>query len=146
MGKLLARECHLNLVLIARTPSYLQQAKIELTAINPDIRVILICADAAAPDFDSLYTLLKDLDISLLINNIGIHNHVPANTDELTFAEIDGIIGVNCAFTVKFTAAVIPILKKQLHSSIVNISSLTSRMAMPMLSLYAATKAFEDHW
>ena len=89
----------------------------------------------------------------MLINNVGVHNDIPANIQDMLPQDAERIITVNCLFHHQLTALMIPIMKKistqksqQQKSLIVNISSLTSQMVMPMLSVYAGTKAFHEHW
>lgn len=95
-----------------------------------------------------------DLPISLLFNNVGVHNEVPTSIEDMEGEEIKRIVTVNCIFQAKLASAVIPLMKKYItmksskarNPCIINVSSLTSRMAMPLLSVYAATKAFEEHF
>lgn len=143
-----------NVVLVARNKDRLSCTADDLKTRYPGIEIRVVSADAESGNVESIVESVRGLDISLLINNVGVHNEVPSDTDDLTGQEIKRIIGVNCTFQVLLTSAVVPQLKQFAMSSrsdrgqpmVVNISSLTSKMAMPMLSVYAATKAFEEHW
>eukprot|EP00597_Dinobryon_sp_UTEXLB2267_P006867 CAMPEP_0170085646 /NCGR_PEP_ID=MMETSP0019_2-20121128/20477_1 /TAXON_ID=98059 /ORGANISM="Dinobryon sp., Strain UTEXLB2267" /LENGTH=219 /DNA_ID=CAMNT_0010302211 /DNA_START=332 /DNA_END=991 /DNA_ORIENTATION=- len=117
-------------------------------ALKPGVLVRTISCDCSSPNFDSLRRSLQDLNISMVFNNVGVHNDIPTNTEDMSLDEVNRIITVNCNFQVHFTSLLIPILKKSTikRPIVVNISSLTSQMVMPMLSVYAATKAFEEHW
>jgi len=149
MAKLLARS-GINLILIARDQNTLAAVANHLMLLTTDIKVRTIAIDAAAPNYQLLHESIQGLNISLLVNNVGVHNEVPANTEDLELNEIFRIISVNCTFHVQLTSKVIPFLKKRNPPSgattIINISSLTSQMAMPMLGVYAASKAFEEHF
>jgi 17beta-estradiol 17-dehydrogenase / very-long-chain 3-oxoacyl-CoA reductase len=141
----------LSLILLARDLKTLQQTADELMLAYPHIAVVCISADAASPDFETIMKTISRYPISILINNVGVINQVPANTDDLSLEEIARIIQINCTFQVQLTSLVLPVMKDASSSfkyqpKIVNISSLTSKMAMPMLSVYAASKAFMDHW
>jgi 17beta-estradiol 17-dehydrogenase / very-long-chain 3-oxoacyl-CoA reductase len=142
----------LNLILIARNLENLQQTAETLMSTYPEIKVIWISLDATNPaaDFGTLMKTISQYPISVLVNNVGVHNHLPANTDDLPLEEISRIIRVNCIFQVQLTSLVIPLMKEsrifQTQPRIINISSLTSQLPMPMLSVYAASKAFMDHW
>jgi len=90
--------------------------------------------------------------LGMLVNNVGVHNRRPVSVKDMDPDEVDRIITVNCSFTVRITAALLPFLKRHAASSpntrsaILNVSSLTSTSPMPMLAVYAATKAFCDQW
>jgi 17beta-estradiol 17-dehydrogenase / very-long-chain 3-oxoacyl-CoA reductase len=137
----------INIVLIARGETNLNDAAKELSTLNNAIHVRVIVCDASDPDYESVMNGLRDIgSISLLFNNVGVHNDIPTNVEDMSPEECNRIISVNCNFQVHLTSLLIPKLKMTKHATVVNISSLTSKMAMPMLSVYAATKAFEEHW
>jgi 17beta-estradiol 17-dehydrogenase / very-long-chain 3-oxoacyl-CoA reductase len=141
----------LNLILLARNSENLQQTAETLMSTYPNSKVIWVSLDASDPDYGSLMKIISQYPISLLVNNVGVHNHLPANTEDLPLDEITRIIKVNCIFQVQLTALVIPLMKESrtlfnTQPRIINISSLTSQIPMPMLSVYAASKAFMDHW
>lgn len=144
----------INIVLVARSKDKLIQTAANLKSRNPEIQTRIISADAGSCCVDAVVREIQDLDVSLLVNNVGVHNEIPANTEDLSTEEVKRIIDVNCTFQVLLTSAVLPRLKEfarnrspgQGKPIVVNVSSLTSQMAMPLLSVYAATKAFEEHW
>lgn len=142
MARTLVKE-GVNVVLIARDKNELSRISDELRTLNSDVSVHIISCDCASPDYNFLFNLLQDLDISILVNNVGVHNDIPTNVSDMNSSEIERIISVNCLFQVQFTSLLIPILKRRASpkkSLILNVSSLTSQMVMPMLSVYAATK------
>jgi short-subunit dehydrogenase len=154
IGLSIARElakAGLNLILLARDLKTLEQTADELMLAYPHIEVVCISADAASPDFEMIMKTIALHPISILVNNVGVINQLPANTDDLTLEEIARIVQINCTFHVQLTAMVLPFMKSTNSSfkyqpKIVNISSLTSKMAMPLYSVYSASKAFIDHW
>lgn len=149
MAKLIALHSGLNLVLIARDVTRLEKARRDLQYLNPSVDIIVLPINAASPDYDLIALTMKSLEIRVLINNVGMINDLPANVDDMEPTVIQNIIAINISFQVHLTSLVIPFLRMKFASSrasILNISSLTSKVAMPMLSLYAASKAFLDHW
>ena len=144
----------INLVITARNKEGLAVTAKDLLSKYPGIEVRTISCDAEkCTDFEQIKSVIQDLPISMLINNVGVVNDLPTNVVDMSSEEIDRIISVNCAFQVKLTSFMIPYLHKfaqksgkQARPVVVNISSLTSKMPMPMLSVYAATKAFEEHF
>ena len=149
MAKILVKQ-GINVILMARDKNRLDNTAKELSILAPNVEIRILPMDAETPDYDIIIKCVDGLNISLLINNVGVHNSIPTNTEDMTADEVNKIISVNCNFQVNLTAMLIPILKKnsfpKRHSTILNISSLTSQMSMPMLGVYAATKTFEEHW
>ena len=82
----------------------------------------------------------------MFINNAGQATS-PAFMHELTAAEVDNTVAINCAAVVKATHAVLPAMLARGRGAIVNISSVAATpKATPYFSVYSATKAFVDHF
>lgn len=58
-----------------------------------------------------------------------------------TTAQIVDIININCVSMAAMTAALVPLLDKK-ASAIINLSSFLGENAVPSLSLYSSSKAF----
>ena len=144
----------MNIILIARDINKLKIAQNELLTLYSNIEVKIYSLDASncnENDYIKFKQFIENDYISMLINNVGVHNEIPEYVVDMKSNEVRRIINVNCIFQVEFTSLIIPSLRRtalitRRKSLIINISSLTSKMAMPMLSIYAATKAFEDHF
>ena len=99
----------INVVLIARGAKDLTSAARELSLLNPEVDVRIVTCDAAAPDLPSLMKSLQDIEsFSMLFNNVGVHNDIPTNTEDMSADEVNRIISVNCNFQVQFTSLLIP--------------------------------------
>jgi 17beta-estradiol 17-dehydrogenase / very-long-chain 3-oxoacyl-CoA reductase len=146
----------INIVLVARDKQRLSTTASSLRDSNPEIQTREVSMNAEnTSDFSVLSKEIADLDVSFLVNNVGVHNHVPTTVEDMEAREVQRIVHVNCTFQVQLTAAVVPHMRRLAQRRaasvgsrplVVNVSSLTSKMAMPLLSVYAATKAFEEHW
>lgn len=145
----------INIVLIARNKVGLDATSLELRTRYPTVEVRTISLEAEGNvDFTTVTNSIRDINVSILFNNVGVHNHIPTNVVDMDHQDIRRIVDVNCTFQVQLTSVVIPQMKhyasvktaSQGRPVVVNVSSLTSKMAMPLLSVYAATKAFEEHW
>jgi len=137
-----------NLVLLARSESKLAQTQKEITQIYPSIVVKYIIADfknSTQPEFiEQIYKQIKDLDISLLINNVGVASIEPFC--ETTESKIHELFVVNMAPQVFLSRKIIPLmLKREKRSGIVNVSSMTGTCPLPYDALYSSSKAFNDY-
>jgi len=84
-------------------------------------------------------TLDRHGRIDGLVNNAGVALHQPL--DVLDLDEFASVLDLNVISIVAMTQAVLPAMRAQGSGRIVNISSGTTRMVMPGVGAYAATKA-----
>jgi len=78
----------------------------------------------------------KHLDI--LVNSAGIL--IPAEVEKLKLADLERMMNVNVYGALNAIQAAIPIMRKQVSGSIVNIASLAGRRGISPLGGYSATK------
>jgi NAD(P)-dependent dehydrogenase (short-subunit alcohol dehydrogenase family) len=76
--------------------------------------------------------------IDVLVNNAGYS--LLGNFEELTTAEIDGLISTNLYGVVHVMRAVIPIMRKQRSGQIINVSSLAGIIGFKHCGAYSAAK------
>jgi NADP-dependent 3-hydroxy acid dehydrogenase YdfG len=84
-------------------------------------------------------TLDRHGRIDGLINNAGVSLHV--RLDELDLDEFARVLALNVVSVVAVTQAVLPAMRTHRSGRIVNISSGTTRMVLPGVGGYAATKS-----
>ena len=91
--------------------------------------------------YEAMMGQLRLLDIGLLVNNVGtsdinlLHNQ--------SHQQITDIVTVNCLSMALLSSDVLALMKDRPHkSALINLSSYMEEKALPCLSLYAATKAF----
>jgi short-subunit dehydrogenase len=91
------------------------------------------------------------LNVSVLVNNVGVNTEFPAELVQHTEEEIDSIIRVNCSFTTKLTRAFIPKLSAVVASKtvarrglLINLGSVSSLLPTALMPVYAASKAYDD--
>ncbi|KAF2684793.1 NAD(P)-binding protein [Lentithecium fluviatile CBS 122367] len=104
------------------------------------------CATASVSDIQSLVNDIKDLPITILINNVGsVAMAHPALRPFANFDAngIDATIALNARFMTQLTRLTLPILQANAspRSLILNLSS-AGRVGVPYLSVYCATKAY----
>ncbi|CAK55715.1 unnamed protein product (macronuclear) [Paramecium tetraurelia] len=92
--------------------------------------------------FDRVYKQIENLDIGLLINNVGVSHTRPL--EKYNDNELREMITVNCFPIVFLTKKIIPKMLQRTKSAIINLSSFAGRVPLPYHQTYAATKAFDD--
>lgn len=138
-----------NLVLISRTKSKLEKAAQEINGLNKNISIKTIVADftrSSQPGFfDEIYDQIKELNVSLLVNNVG-HGQLSAFHQE-TETNLNNIINMNVYPCVLLTRKLINHFRtRPKKSGIVNVSSSGALCPMPFIQTYVSTKAFMDHF
>jgi len=139
-----------NLVIIARNQERMTQTKEEIIKLYPECKITTIEADFANGYdndlFDKIDEQLKDIDVSILINNVGQIENMFYH--EAKLSRIKEIIVINCYSQAMLTRKLIKRLAARrtlnFKSAIINVSSAESVYPLPYLALYSATKAFND--
>jgi short-subunit dehydrogenase len=146
IGVALARELAAggtNLVLTARRTDRLEKLARELASTHK-ISAEIIAADLAQPNAPGeilAFTLAKKMEIELLINNAGFGSYGEfANSDTQRLLDM---VQVNCAAVVHLTRLYLPDMVKRGRGDVLIVASTASFQAVPYLSTYAATKAFD---
>jgi hypothetical protein len=146
IGVALARELAAggtNLVLTARRKERLETLARELSSAHK-IRVEIFAADLAqtnAPQQIFAHTQGKEITVDLLINNAGFGAYGAFATVE-TRRLLD-MVQVNCGAVVHLTRLYLPQMLKQRRGDVLILASTASFQAVPFISTYAATKAFD---
>lgn len=132
-----------NLVLTARRRERLEKLAAELAAANK-IQVEIVAADLeqpSAPGEIYAFTAGKRIDVDLLINNAGF-GHYGAFGSEPLEPQL-GMVQVNCAAVVQLTHLYLPGMVQRRRGDILILASTASFQAVPYISVYAASKAFD---
>lgn len=85
---------------------------------------------------------LLDLDIGILVNNVGVCYSHAMIYDQLPISELESMINVNIRSTTLLTKSIIPLMREKKKGVVVNIGSLSSVSVCPLLSVYSASKSF----
>ena len=140
-AKILAEKGY-NVLLVSRNESELKSVALSLQSdFNVDALYVAIdlSDDAAALKLAQWVDELA-IPLSILINNAGYG--LWGNFETLNLTEQLNMLNLNLTTVVKLTYLLLPALKKQPVSFILNVSSTAAYQAVPTLALYAASKAF----
>lgn len=145
IGKAIAEELasrRVNLLLVARDTALLEELTSQLKqqyAIQADF----LSLDLAVPNAaETLKTWIENhqYQINILVNNAG-YGLSGAFTD-YTIEEHKAMMQVNMTVPVELTAMLLPQLKRNQPSYILNIASSAAYQSVPGLTTYAASKSF----
>lgn len=131
-----------NLLLVARDTALLEELTLQLKqqyAIQADF----LSLDLAVPNaVETLKTWIENhqYQINILVNNAG-YGLSGAFTD-YTIEEHKAMMQVNMTVPVELTAMLLPQLKRNQPSYILNIASSAAYQSVPGLTTYAASKSF----
>lgn len=144
LGKCLAIECAKrgqNLIMIALPNENVNQTAIEFSRIY-NVDAIGFETDLSIES--NIYSLIKliksEYQVDTLINNAGVGG--TNNFENVSEDYISTIIHLNMRATVLLTHQLLPVLRKQNKSYILNIASLAAFGPMAYKTIYPASKAF----
>lgn len=145
IGKAIAIELaarKLNLLLVARTESLLSELATDLCK-RFNIKVDYLAIDLSSVDAPlQIVAWIKDKGyvVNILVNNAGYG--LSGTFEGYSANEHRDMMQVNMTVPVVLTSLMIPELKNQPKSYILNIASAAAYQAVPGLTVYAASKAF----
>ena len=79
--------------------------------------------------------------LNVLINNAGIMRAEDLLAQQDDLADAEAIVTTNLLGPIRITAALLPLLRKQSHSTIINVSSGLAFVPLALTPTYSATKA-----
>ncbi|PRP78636.1 hypothetical protein PROFUN_10507 [Planoprotostelium fungivorum] len=151
IGKAVAQELakkKMNLVLISRTLSKLNAQAAELKekfGVETSVVAIDFGAEGRSK-FDGYRSLIQDLDVGLLVNNVGQSYDHAEYFDQLKAGTSEQLIRLNIDGTIAMTEYTLPGMLQRNRGAIVNVSSASSLVSEPLYAVYSATKAFVNNY
>ncbi len=139
----------MNVLLISRTQSKLDNCAKEMNDKYPNVEIKVLAVDFnEINDTDvrkRISKTIKDLDVGVLVNNVGVSYEFPKFIHELTDEESESLTVLNVDSTTWMTRLVLDgdngmIARKT--GAIVNISSVAGVLTSPLLSHYGGAKGF----
>lgn len=132
-----------NLVLTARRQDRLQELARSLEVKNKIKTAVFAAdlADASGPEQIYAFTRDQKINVELLINNAGFGAYGELHTVESQ--RLLDMVQVNCCAVVHLTRLFLPQMVERRSGDILILASTASFQAVPYISTYAATKAFD---
>jgi uncharacterized protein len=145
IGKAIAYELasrKYNVVLVARSESLLQQVAQDIQQ-RYGVKARYFAADLSAVGvaqqvFD--WVVKEGIQVKAVVNNAGYGLVGPFESYSLE--ENRNMMGLNMNTLVEMCQVFLPMLKAQPQSYVLNIASSTAYQPLPLMSIYAASKAF----
>lgn len=97
-------------------------------------------------DYDTIKGVVSELDISILINNVGLSHSIPVPFHETPEKEMRDIITINCMGTLRVTQLVTPGMVERKRGLILTMASFGGILPTPYLATYSGSKAFLQQW
>jgi short-subunit dehydrogenase len=132
-----------NLVLTARRKERLEELA-KAVSEKHQVRTEVFAADLAepgAPEKIFAFTREKGIEIDLLINNAGFGQY--GEFPSVDTQRLLDMVQVNCHAVVHLTRLYLPQMVARRRGDILILASTASFQAVPYISTYAATKAFD---
>jgi len=138
-----------NVILVARTQKKLEETAEELKKINPNISTKVVPADLSKANdegwVENIYEQVKDLDVSILINNAGID--VFERFELIDPEYLKKMISINCTALYLLNHKFVPqMAKRSKKSAVINVSSGVVKVPLAYYSPYNGTKALVDYF
>jgi len=136
------------LVLISRTQAKLtEQAKDIETKFKVQTKTVAIDFSSQTPNLlDPVKDLIKDLDIGILVNNVGMAYDHAEYLHKLDQDKINKLIHINITGTTMMTYLVLPGMVERKRGAIINVSSASSLISEPLYAVYTGSKAYINNF
>ena len=145
IGKAIAEELakrDYDLLLVARSESLLKSVAKDIHETQ-GVKVATLAIDLSEVDVARkvlAWVQSKGYEVSILVNNAGYG--LVGEFESYSIEDNRNMMTLNMNTLVELCQVFLPMLKKQPKSYILNIASSTAYQALPMMSVYAATKVF----
>lgn len=134
---------------MSRTASKLTTLAEEITQKNSSTRTKTLSMDFARnddADYDRLKELVDQLDVAVLVNNVGKSHDIPTPFGLTPEDEMTDIININCLGTLRATQLVVPGMIQRKRGLILTMGSFGGLIPTPLLATYSGSKAFLQQW
>ncbi|NXY00588.1 HSDL1 protein, partial [Centropus bengalensis] len=144
IGKAYAKELAkrgVNIILISRSKEKLEAVAKSISETY-QVETLFVVADFSKgrEPYPAIKEALKDKEIGILVNNVGILSPYPNYFTNLSEDMLWDMININIASANMMTHIVLPGMVKKKKGAIVNVSSAACCQPTPMMTTYGASK------
>lgn len=132
-----------RLILVGRREERLSELVASIQKSSPRVRLDPFRADLAIPSERerlAAWIIREEIPLNLLINNAGLGDLGPFDNAE--WKRLSPMLEVNVTALTHLTHLLLPMLRLQIPSAILNVSSVAGFYPLPEMAVYAATKAY----
>ncbi|XP_067133149.1 inactive hydroxysteroid dehydrogenase-like protein 1 [Centruroides vittatus] len=144
IGKALAHQLAkrgFNIVLTARNTKKLKDTAEEIRLEN--VKVSPIRVDFSSEKiYSSIAERLRQLDVGILINNVGQQFDLPCKFAQLDERDLVSLININMTSVLMMSRICLSAIGSKKKGIVVNVSSLSCLSPLPLMSVYSASKSF----
>lgn len=132
-----------RLILVGRRADRLTALAAELQASRSDLRIDTVAADlsqSSERERLAVQIIREEIPLNLLVNNAGLGDL--GTFDDADWSRLTPVLDVNIVALTHLTHLLLPMLRSQRPSGILNVSSVAGFYPLPEMAVYAATKAY----
>jgi len=138
----------MNVVLIARSEDRLKEIATEIEG-RYKVKTKSIVIDFGSNDpsiYQKISEEIQGLNITMLINNVGINTQWPKFFHETSIEEMNNMVQINIKSGNMMTSMILPQMRERKFGTIINVSSGSAypNQPTPLFSVYSGTKAYNQ--
>ncbi|XP_064399135.1 very-long-chain 3-oxoacyl-CoA reductase-A-like [Halichondria panicea] len=136
----------LNVVLMSRSQEKLDKVATEIKAkyAGREVRVVPVDFSQGAEIFPQIAESVQDLDIGILVNNVGLSSEYPDVFLKTSIERMRKIVELNIQALMHMSHLIMPQMVAKGRGIVINMSSGSAIKPTVMLMLYASTKSFVE--
>ncbi|KAL5266562.1 hypothetical protein ACHWQZ_G003814 [Mnemiopsis leidyi] len=147
IGKSIAKELakqKINLILISRSAEKLSSVAKEIAdKYNVEVKTTAIdMSQTSTADYSNIHKTYADLDIGIIVNNVGLSYDHPEYLDTLDTERMWKMIHMNVLPVTALTKEFVGSMSSKKKGLVVNVGSMSGLFSTPLLSVYSASKAY----
>ncbi|NXG10227.1 HSDL1 protein, partial [Sakesphorus luctuosus] len=150
IGKAYAEELAkrgVNIILVSRNKEKLEAVSRSISeTYKVETDFIVVDFSKGREPYPAIKEALKDREIGILVNNVGMFNAYPDYFTNLSEDVLWDMIHINIASANMMTHIVLPGMVKKKKGAIVNVSSAFCCQPTPLLTIYGASKSYVDYF
>jgi len=137
----------MDVILVSRSLKKLRDTAKELESLY-GVQTHVVQADFSygKPVFEGIAAQLRDKDIGVLVNNVGVMYEYPMMFEEVSEETLWQHILLNVSAVTMMTHIVLPGMVQRGRGAIINLSSCSAIYPLPLMAVYSASKAYVDYF